>query len=91
MSPGALGARSDHSDTEVNWVSDADIKGCFDNVCHERLVELLQIRISDPKLLALIQRFLIAGVMIEGKLETTEDGVPQGASLAPQTILPKAG
>ena len=68
---------------KVNWVSDADIKGCFDNVCHERLVELLQIRISDPKLLALIQRFLIAGVMIEGKLETTEDGVPQGASLSP--------
>lgn len=67
----------------VNWVSDADIKGFFDNVDHQRLVELLQIRISDPKLLALIKRFLKAGVMIDGQLEATEDGVPQGASLSP--------
>jgi RNA-directed DNA polymerase len=67
----------------VNWVSDADIKGFFDNVSHERLVELLRIRISDPKLLALIERFLAAGVMIEGKRFSTEDGVPQGASLSP--------
>jgi hypothetical protein len=66
---------------KVNWISDADIKGFFDNVCHERLDELLRIRISDPKLLALILRFLKAGVMIEGQRFDTEDGVPQGASL----------
>lgn len=68
---------------KVNWISDADIKGIFDNVCHERLDELLRIRISDPKLLALIRRFLKAGVMIEGQRFATEDGVLQGASLSP--------
>lgn len=68
---------------KVNWISDADIKGFFDTVCHERLDELLRIRISDPKLLALINRFLKAGVMIEGQRFDTEDGVPQGASLSP--------
>jgi group II intron reverse transcriptase/maturase len=68
---------------KVNWVSDADIEGFFDNVCHERLVELLQIRISDPKLLALIKRFLQAGVMIDGQREATDEGVPQGANLSP--------
>ena len=68
---------------KVNWISDADIKGFFDNVCHERLEELLRIRISDPKLLALIRRFLKAGVMIAGQRFDTEDGVPQGASLSP--------
>jgi group II intron reverse transcriptase/maturase len=68
---------------KVNWISDADIKGFFDAVCHERLEELLRIRISDPKLLALINRFLKAGVMIEGQRFDTEDGVPQGASLSP--------
>ncbi len=68
---------------KVNWISDADIKGFFDTVCHERLDELLRIRISDPKLLALINRFLKAGVMIEGQRFATEDGVPQGASLSP--------
>ena len=68
---------------KVNWISDADIKGFFDNVCHERLEELLRIRISDPKMLALLRRFLKAGVMIEGQRFATEDGVPQGASLSP--------
>ncbi len=47
------------------------------------LEELLRIRISDPELLHLIQRFLNAGVMIDGQLEATEEGVPQGASLSP--------
>jgi group II intron reverse transcriptase/maturase len=68
---------------KVNWISDADIKGFFDNVCHERMVELLRIRISDPKLLNLIERFLKAGVLIDGQLEATEGGVPQGSSLSP--------
>ena len=68
---------------KVNWVSDADVKGFFDNVSHQRMGELLRIRISDPKLLALIHRFLKAGVMIEGKLFDTEEGVPQGSSLSP--------
>ena len=68
---------------KVNWISDADVKGFFDNVSHERLGELLRIRISDPRMLALIDRFLAAGVMIEGQRFDTEDGVPQGASLSP--------
>ena len=67
----------------MNWISDADIRGFFDAVCHERLMELLRKRISDPKMLRLIGRFLGAGVMIEGQLEATEEGVPQGAILSP--------
>ena len=70
---------------KVNWISDADIKGFFDNVCHEQLEELLRIRISDPQLLRLIRRFLKAGVLIESQRFDTEDGVPQGASLSPLT------
>jgi retron-type reverse transcriptase len=49
---------------KLNWISDADIKGFFDTVCHERLVELLRNRISDPAMLRLISRFLKAGVII---------------------------
>lgn len=80
----ALSVLGQHIATKkVNWISDADIKGFFDNVCHERLEELLRIRIGDPKLLALIRRFLKAGVMIDGQRFDTEDGVPQGASLSP--------
>ena len=68
---------------KVSWISDADIRGFFDNVCHKRLLELLQKRISDPKLLALIQRFLKSGVMIEGRRRSTDEGVPQGSVLSP--------
>ena len=41
---------------KVSWISDADIRGFFDNVCHERLLELLKQRISDPRLLALLDQ-----------------------------------
>lgn len=68
---------------KVNWISDADIKGFFDNVCHDKLCELLRKRIADPRMLQLIERFLKAGVMIEGRREETNDGVPQGAVLSP--------
>jgi RNA-directed DNA polymerase len=69
--------------TNVNWVSDSDIKGFFDHVDHARLLELLGLRIADPRLLRLITRFLKAGVMIEGRREETEEGVPQGSVLSP--------
>ncbi len=68
---------------KVNWISDADIKGFFDNVSHEHLEQLLRERVSDPRMLALIVRFLKSGVTIDGRLEATEDGVPQGACLSP--------
>ena len=68
---------------KVNWISDADIKGFFDHVCHEQLVELLSKRIGDPRMLWLIGRFLKAGVMINGRREDTDAGVPQGSVLSP--------
>lgn len=68
---------------KVNWISDADIKGFFDNVNHQQLVELLKQRIEDPRMLWLIERFLHAGVMIEGQRHDTDAGVPQGSVLSP--------
>ena len=67
---------------KVNWISDADIAGFFDHVCHERLVELLGQRIQDPQMLWLIGRFLKAGVMIEGRRLDTVEGVAQGSVLS---------
>ena len=68
---------------KVNWVSNTDIKGFFDNVSHEKLDELLRIRISDPRMLTLIGSILKCGVLINGQLSDTEDGVPQGSCLSP--------
>ncbi len=68
---------------KVNWISDADIQGFFDAVSHSHLLELLKIRIQDPRLLRLIEKFLHAGVMIELRFYSTDEGVPQGSCLSP--------
>ena len=67
----------------VNFISDSDIRAFFDEVDHDKLVELLRIRISDEQLLRLIVRFLKAGVMIDGDWWRTDKGVPQGSVLSP--------
>jgi len=63
---------------DINYVVDADIKGFFDNVDHGMLMDFLQMRIGDPRLLSLVKRILVAGVVEDGRLMPTEKGVPQG-------------
>jgi len=66
------------------WVVDADIKGYFDNIPQDRLMALVRERISDGKLLALIEAFLQQGVMESGRgWQPTTKGTPQGAVLSP--------
>ena len=67
----------------VNHLIDADIKGFFDNVSHSWLLKFLQVRIKDPSLLLLIQRFLKAGYLESGRIVATEQGTPQGGNLSP--------
>ncbi|WP_091541161.1 reverse transcriptase domain-containing protein [Alkaliphilus peptidifermentans] len=45
------------------WVVDADIKGCFDNINHEKLMLLAKQRISDRRILKIIWKWLRAGVI----------------------------
>jgi RNA-directed DNA polymerase len=65
------------------WVIEGDIKGAFDNVQHDILLECLAERIADQRLLKLIKCFLKAGLMEHGLFQRTELGVPQGAICAP--------
>lgn len=67
----------------VDYIIDADIKGFFDNVNHNRMEELLRQRISDDNLIRLIIRFLKGGAIEEGNLIETEKGTPQGGILSP--------
>lgn len=64
-------------------VVDADLKGYFDSIPHERLMDRLRTRIADGRVLSLIQSFLRAGIMDDGNEWTPVSGAPQGAVLSP--------
>ena len=65
------------------WVVDLDIETYFDTVNHDKLISILRERINDAPTLHLIRSFLKAGVMEEGLVSPTEEGVPQGGPLSP--------
>ena len=65
------------------WVIDLDIEKYFDTVNHDRLISILRERVNDAKTLRLIRQFLQAGVMENGLISPSEEGVPQGGPLSP--------
>jgi RNA-directed DNA polymerase len=68
---------------KVNWVLDLDIRGFFDGLSHEWLVKFIEHRIADRRVVRLIQKWLNAGVLEDGKRIRMEEGTPQGGSASP--------
>src|ERR671936_401911 len=68
---------------KVNWVLDADIRSFFDTLKHEWLVRFLEHRVADRRVVRLIQKWLRAGVLEEGKRIVSEVGTVQGGSISP--------
>jgi RNA-directed DNA polymerase len=68
---------------KVNYVLDADIRGFFDNLDKSWLIKFVEHRVADPRILRLIQKWLNAGVMEEGKWSDTKTGSPQGSVVSP--------
>jgi RNA-directed DNA polymerase len=62
---------------------DIDLSKYFDTINHELLMAMLRAKISDKRVLSLIKRYLKSGVMINGVLNRTEEGSPQGGNLSP--------
>jgi len=71
------------TDRKVNWVLDADIRGFFDTIDHGWLIKFIEHRIADRRVLRLIQKWLRAGVMEQGRRTPTDVGSPQGATVSP--------
>ena len=68
---------------KVNWILDLDIRSFFDKLQHDWLIEFVEHRIGDQRMVRLIRKWLKAGVMEQGQWAETKEGSPQGAVISP--------
>ena len=68
---------------KFTWVIEGDVKACFDEISHKAILKVLREKVMDNKFLSLTHSFLKAGVEIEGVVQPTEKGVPQGGVISP--------
>src|SRR6202790_2308263 len=68
---------------KINWILDADISRFFDTLSREWLIRFVEHRIGDRRIIRLIQKWLKAGVLEEGRLIETTEGTPQGSLASP--------
>ena len=66
-----------------DWVVDIDLERFFDTVHHDKLMRIISNTIKDGDVISLIRKYLVSGVMVNGKYEETPVGTPQGGNLSP--------
>lgn len=66
-----------------DWVVDIDLERFFDTVHHDKLMRIISNTIDDGDVISLIRKYLVSGVMVNGKYEKTPIGTPQGGNLSP--------
>lgn len=72
-----------YMDNGYKWAVDIDLEKYFDTVNHDKLIGLVYKEVKDIRVIALIRKYLQAGVMINGVVNNTPKGVPQGGNLSP--------
>lgn len=73
----------EYGEQGYKYVVDVDIKGFFDNIPHDLIMNSVASRIADGNILNLIEKLLNSGVMEEGKITPTTKGTPQGGVISP--------
>ena len=68
---------------KVNWVLDADIRGCFDAIDHGWMVRFVEHLIADKRVVRHIKKWLKAGVLEDEEVRQVGEGTPQGGSISP--------
>ncbi len=79
----AVCAAQNYIQAGKDWVVDMDITKFFDRVNHDILMQRIGQTIRDKRVLRLTGKYLRAGVMIEGVVQSSEEGTPQGGPLSP--------
>ena len=79
----AINKIEEYKEQGYKWVLDADIKGFFDNIDHEFLIEFIRQKVTDGWVIEIIKSWLTMGVMKDGEYIPTEKGTPQGGVISP--------
>ena len=79
----ALGVIVRRLNENYSYVVDVDLKSYFDTIDHDLLMEMVEKRVGDVRVLRLIRAWLKAGVMEEGKVTHPDRGSPQGGVISP--------
>ena len=66
-----------------DWIVDIDLHAFFDNVNQDKLIGIIRRTIKDGRVVSLIRKYLVSGVMINGICQPTKVGTPQGGNLSP--------
>ncbi|RWM46997.1 MAG: group II intron reverse transcriptase/maturase [Mesorhizobium sp.] len=67
---------------KISWVLEADLKNFFGSLSHEWVLRFVEHRVGDPRLISLVRRWLKAGVLEDGVVQSSEEGTPQGGSIS---------
>jgi len=67
---------------KVNWVLEADLKNFFGSLDHGWMLQFVELRVGDPRIVSLIRRWLKAGILENGEVKPNEEGTPQGGPIS---------
>jgi RNA-directed DNA polymerase len=68
--------------SKVEWILEADLKNFFGSLSHEWMIQFVEHRVGDPRLISLIRRWLKANVLEDEEIRPSEKGTPQGGSIS---------
>jgi group II intron reverse transcriptase/maturase len=66
----------------VSWVLECDLENFFGSLDHEWMLRFVKHRVGDPRIICLIRRWLKAGILEDGCLKESTEGIPQGGSIS---------
>ena len=66
-----------------DWIVDIDLQSFFDKVNQDKLIGIIRRTIKDGRVVSLIRKYLVSGVMVNGVCQPTKVGTPQGGNLSP--------